>query len=160
MQEAYYALIAAGLLLLGIEIFVPGGILGMIGGVALFAAMILGFHPEVFGLDGGMLSAVLIALAAAVYICLIIKYLPSTPIGKVLTLSRSTADFKAPSSRLPSLEGRQGVALTDLRPGGFARIDGKRTDVVAEGQWISAGAKVQVIAVQGSRVVVKEIPGR
>lgn len=158
-QKLYYALVVSGLLLLGIEIFVPGGILGMIGGLALLAAMVAGFHPDVFGVEGGLISAIVIVIISAAYVFLIMKFLPRSPIGRLLTLSKSTADFKAPPEHLQALEGRQGVTLTDLRPGGFARIDGKRTDVVAEGNWIDEGAKVRVIEVDGSRVVVRVMAG-
>lgn len=56
----YLFLLVLGLILFGLEIFVPGGILGAIGGVLLIGAMIAGFSPEVFGSNGGMLSAILI----------------------------------------------------------------------------------------------------
>lgn len=157
-QNLYIALVISGMLLLGVEIFVPGGILGLLGGMALMAAMAVGFHPDVFGVEGGLVSAILIVVATAAYVFLIMKFLPRSPIGRLLTLSKSTADYKAPPEHLQALDGHQGVALTDLRPGGFARFDGKRTDVVAEGNWISEGTRVQVIQVEGSRVVVREIP--
>jgi membrane-bound serine protease (ClpP class) len=156
-QKLYIALVVSGLLLLGIEIFIPGGILGMFGGLALLGAIVVGFHPEVFGVEGGLISGILIVIATSTYVFIIMKFLPKSPIGRLLTLSKSTADYKAPPQRLQTLEGYRGEALTDLRPGGFARIDGKRTDVVAEGGWISEGTLVQVIKIDGSRVVVREV---
>ena len=85
-QNIYIALVASGLLLLGVEIFVPGGVLGMIGGLALMAAMVVGFHPEVFGVEGGLISAILIVLVTAAYVFVIMKFLPKSPIGRLLTL--------------------------------------------------------------------------
>jgi NfeD-like C-terminal, partner-binding len=52
---------------------------------------------------------------------------------------------------------RSGVAVTQLRPSGTAFINGKRVDVVTEGPLIDQGASLKVVAVEGIRVVVREI---
>jgi membrane-bound serine protease (ClpP class) len=48
-----------------------------------------------------------------------------------------------------------GVALTDLRPSGIARIDGQRVDVVTEGDHISEGEPIEVVLDEGYRHVVR-----
>ena len=48
-----------------------------------------------------------------------------------------------------------GTAFTNLRPAGTALINGKRVDVVTEGQMIERGCPVQVVAADGLRVVVR-----
>jgi membrane-bound serine protease (ClpP class) len=53
--------------------------------------------------------------------------------------------------------GRQGVAMTVLRPAGRAQIGDDFVDVVSEGPFISAGRKIEVLSVSGNRVVVREI---
>jgi membrane-bound serine protease (ClpP class) len=55
----------------------------------------------------------------------------------------------------PSLVGARGTALSDLRPGGFARINGQRVDVVTQGDYIRAGDRVEVIADDRYRRVVR-----
>jgi membrane-bound serine protease (ClpP class) len=55
----------------------------------------------------------------------------------------------------PSLVGARGTALSDLRPGGFARINGQRVDVVTQGDYIRAGDQVEVIADDRYRRVVR-----
>lgn len=54
-----------------------------------------------------------------------------------------------------ALIGRRGVALSDLRPAGVARIDDHRIDVVTEGEWLSAGDPVTVVTDEGYRRVVR-----
>lgn len=63
--------------------------------------------------------------------------------------------------RLPrgALVGHQGVAATDLRPAGVARVDGQRIDVVTEGEWLSAGDPVVVLSDEGYRRVVRRADG-
>jgi membrane-bound serine protease (ClpP class) len=50
-----------------------------------------------------------------------------------------------------------GVALTQLRPSGTAKINGQRVDVVTEGALIERGTAVKVVVVEGARIVVREI---
>ena len=50
---------------------------------------------------------------------------------------------------------RMGVAQTVLRPSGVADFDGVKLDVVADGEYIPAGAGVRVVKVEGARIVVR-----
>ncbi len=73
------------------------------------------------------------------------------------TLSPSTPSFleSIPESTDGSLLGARGTALSDLRPGGFARINDERIDVVTRGDFIPIGSNVEVIADEGYRRVVR-----
>jgi len=53
------------------------------------------------------------------------------------------------------LLGKNGIALTALRPAGTAVFDGKRTDVVTEGGFVEKGQPVTVVGIEGLRVVVR-----
>ena len=55
-----------------------------------------------------------------------------------------------------SLVGKEGVALTMLRPSGIAEIGGKRIDVVADGDFISKGEGIVVTQAEGIRILVKK----
>lgn len=57
----------------------------------------------------------------------------------------------------PHLVGERGKVLTELRPSGSALLAGHPVDVVSEGAFIPKGELVQVVAVQGSRVVVRRV---
>ena len=61
----------------------------------------------------------------------------------------------APAGSPGSLTGAIGVALSDLRPAGVAEIDGRRIDVVTEGEYLGAGDPVEVIHDEGYRRVVR-----
>jgi membrane-bound ClpP family serine protease len=56
-----------------------------------------------------------------------------------------------------ALLGAVGNAATDLRPAGMAKFGEQFVDVVTEGNFIPAGSKVQVIEVEGNKIVVKEV---
>ena len=52
--------------------------------------------------------------------------------------------------------GQTGVALTVLRPAGTAMIENKRLDVVSVGDFIEVDVPIQVINVEGSKVMVEK----
>lgn len=54
----------------------------------------------------------------------------------------------APESDIRWL-GRQGRASSVLRPAGIAEINGKRVDVVSDGELIEPGTRIEVIQVDG-----------
>jgi membrane-bound serine protease (ClpP class) len=58
---------------------------------------------------------------------------------------------------LLALLGAVGTSATMLRPAGMARFGDAYVDVVTEGGYVPAGARVQVIEIEGNRVVVKEV---
>jgi membrane-bound ClpP family serine protease len=157
MLEIYIACLVLGFVLLGAEIYVPGGVLGILGGIALLAAIILGFKVEHFGAQGGMISAFIILATVIAGLYFWLKFFPDTPMGRKLSLSASTADYRADDDDNRNLTGSEGVALNNLRPSGIAEIDGRRVDVVADGSWIGKGTRVKVIDVGGNRVVVREL---
>ena len=151
----YVALLAGGLLLIAAEVFIPGGVAGVAGGLALLAAMGVGlFH---FPAPWGFWSAVAIVVFGGIVFLLWIQLFPRSRTGKRITLQTDGADFKsaAPANHLV---GAVGEALTALRPGGVVLIDGKRYDVLADsGEWIAAGAKVRVAAIQGGHLLVRNL---
>lgn len=54
------------------------------------------------------------------------------------------------------LLGKEGVALTPLRPAGTGQIDGRRVNVAADGEYIEKDSPITVVEVEGNRVVVRK----
>ena len=54
------------------------------------------------------------------------------------------------------LLGKKGVAETDLRPTGVGNFEGVNFDVISEGKYISKGTNLEIIKVNGSKLIVKE----
>ena len=133
--QIFLILVVVGMFLIGAEIFLPGGVIGVIGALALLMAAGMGFVA--FGIQGGMLCALIIVILTGVCIVLWVR-------------------FKSAAAELVNLTGKEGVALSTLRPSGIAQIEGKRVDVVADGSWIETGKRICVTRVEGSRVLVRE----
>lgn len=156
MNPAWYFALCALLafVLFVTEVFVPGGVIGGAGLLALLAAC--GFAVHAFGLAYGTLVSLLLILFTLIGFMFWLMKMPDTRIGKRFSLQTSLHS-RDPEAAPDPLLGKQGVADTDLRPGGFARFDGKKTDVVAQQGYIEKGTRVEVIEVHGSRVVVQKV---
>lgn len=149
----YSALLAAGLLLVIAEVFIPGGIAGGIGALAVLGAMGIGL--AFFPAPWGFLSALAIIVFGGIFLLLWVQYFPRSRAGKRMALHSDGAAFKSAPSPSEALRGTTGETLTALRPGGIAQFDGKRFDVLAEGgEWIAAGTPVRVSSIRDGRLVV------
>jgi membrane-bound serine protease (ClpP class) len=150
----YITLLACGLFLIGIEIFVPGGILGALGSAALVGAVVIGFNIFPPWLGWISLFAILALAGSAVFVWM--KFLPQSPVGRALSLAQNLGVTEPPPARWQA--GMKGTTLSTLRPAGKAEIDGKRADVIAaDGTWIEQGAAIEVVRVAGSHIYVREI---
>jgi membrane-bound serine protease (ClpP class) len=147
-------LLVAGLILVVAEIFLPGFVVGTIGTICLVLSVILCYR-EVGGVWGtGFLG--LTILLSVVVIGLGMRFFPETPFGRKMTLASHSGD-EGELAQLGALKGKRGVAHTMLRPAGTAIIEDKRVDVVTEGAMVPKGSTIEVLAVEGNKVVVRKV---
>jgi len=153
MGQAIIVLAIVGFLLIAAEVFVPGMVLGALGGLCLAAMVVLCYMAY-----GPLLGTVAFSALAALLIIgffLWINLFPGTPIGKKIMLKRVLP--RENSLPVQSLLGATGESVTPLRPAGTAVIGGRRVDVVAESGLIEPGQKIEVVLQEGLRVVVRKI---
>ncbi len=153
-EEIFLILVLSGVVLIAAEIFIPGGVLGTIGFLELAAAVFVGFYA--FGARGGMFALAGLFVFSITFMIIWVKVFPSTPIGKRLTLNDSTKTYKANPDE-QALMDVEGSAVSDLRPAGIAKLDGRRVDVAAETEWIPSGTAIKVVKVEGNRITVRKI---
>jgi membrane-bound serine protease (ClpP class) len=163
-----------GLVLLGLEIFViPGfGVTGISGILLLVAGLGLATlekKPETaqeWVTFSSRLTTFGLSLLGSVAVALLVgRYLPHIPYANRLVLTppaeRSAALEEGTSGlsvgNAAALLGAIGVAATTLRPAGMAQFGDDYIDVIAEGSFVPAGARIQVIEIEGNRIVVKEV---
>ncbi len=151
----------AGVLFICLEIILPGMVLGIAGGVASVAAIVLCFTTDDLaglGFIGRALVASGITLASLTLIGLWLKYFDRFSFGRKLILGPEI-DAKLPLGDA-SLLGAQGIAHSDLRPTGRASVEGvpKTCDIIAESGFIPGGSAIEVVKVQGRRVLVRALP--
>lgn len=152
--QIFFILLAAGVLLLGAELYLPGGFIGAAGAICLLCAIFAGF--KAFPEHGGAIALGIVALGVA-SIVLWMTVFPKTKLGKRLAITEDLSGSKSFAENLDALLGKQGVAQSTLRPSGYAEIEGRRVDVVTRGEMISQGTALYVVDVEGSRIVVARL---
>jgi membrane-bound serine protease (ClpP class) len=156
-------LVTLGLTLLALEMFVlPGfGIAGVLGIAALLGGLGLsmvgaGATWETMALAAGRVAlALALAIGAAVAL---LPFLPRLPFGRGLVLKTEMVareGFASPPESDRRWLGKRGLVTSPLRPAGIAYIDGERLDVVSDGEFLEAGQPIEVVRVDGNRIVVR-----
>jgi membrane-bound serine protease (ClpP class) len=161
-----------GLALVALEIFVlpgfgaPGiiGVLCMLGGLGLVTFERVPQTTDEWGLLGfKMVQYLFGVMGSGVLAFFIARFLPNVPYANRMMLAPpgdnpGTAEPPLPgAAEAAGLLGAIGTANTPLRPAGVVRFADRFVDVVSDGGFIPAGTRVQVVAVEGTRIVVKEV---
>ena len=145
-----------GLILLIAELFVPGGILGVVGGAMMVMSVI--FAGE--SVTHMVLSIIIAMIIAVVGMVILMKFFgKKLHVFNKLVLRDATTSEEGYVSNENRIEliGKVGQTLTALRPAGVVQVDDERLDVVSEGTFIDAHKQVTIVKVEGSRIVVREI---
>lgn len=148
----------AGIVLLLIEFVVPGfGVFGISG----LGAMLVGIVLAAPSIRQGVTSLVIALVVAILSIPLIIRIFGKTKAFRKLVLSteETVENGYVHAAAVPDLTGQRGTAVTVLRPAGMALIGGVRTDVFTQGDFIDQGDDIEVIRMEGNKVVVASVPG-
>jgi membrane-bound ClpP family serine protease len=154
-MTAIVLLFLTGVLLLAAEVFLPGGIAGVLGGCALAAGSALTFVNFGAGVGSWATFGALVLLGLMLYIEVI--WLPRSRFGRRLVLSASIEGIsQAPAATLADVVGKTAVALTPLVPSGMVIIDGKRYEAFSRSGQVQTGATVKVVDVDNFRVIVSE----
>ena len=151
IMEILITLLVLGAVLIFLETILPGLVAGIIGFLCRTAAVIRGYRDFGYQTGGLILAGVLVGLLIGTWCWL--EFFPESGIARKFISRGSVGELGADKSEF--LNGT-GTALSQLRPSGTASINGQRVDVVTEGSLIERGATIKVVAVEGSRVVVRE----
>ncbi len=143
-----------GIILICLEVFLPGMVVGTVGAICLVVAVILTYVLE--GTASGHIALMTLIIGSAIALGLWIFIFPKTRSGRQMIISHDLADSKTAES-LSFLMGKVGRAITPLRPAGTALFDDRRVDVVAESGLIEPESSVRVVFVEGNRVVVRKV---
>lgn len=148
-------LLVAGVVLVGLEIVVPGGILGSIGIISLIAGFFffLGGGWDAFVIVGGTV-AVLAAICALLF-WLIPSSVSWNPF--VLREKQKNSEGYTGAGDYSAYLGKKGKVIAPLRPAGTVIIDGERMDVVSFGDYIDKDVEIEVVKIEGSKLLVKQV---
>ena len=143
-----------GLILIYFEFFVPGGILGTIGGLFLAAGLFLSIWEQT-----SLIYALFYIVGVIIFLVLTIRValwkIKQTRNKSHFYLADDQEGYVAASYDKELIE-KTGEALTVLRPSGHIKIEGKPYQAVSESGYIKKGSKIKIIGGEGARFIVKE----
>lgn len=148
-----------GLVLLIVEVFMPGfGLPGISGIVLEIICIALTYFAH-----GSMaaLGVTLIILAVvAITISLALRSANKGRLSKsavILTETERVEDGYVAAKDMDVFLGKTGTASTVLRPTGMAEFEGVKLNVQSDGEYIGKGETVRVDHVEGAKVVVRRV---
>ncbi len=159
-------LLGAGVVLLGVEVFlIPGfgvfGILGILGVLGSIYLSLVGSLSTAVDYSHAAMILSLSVLIVVVSAWAILRTLPRNRrllrSGIMLAESTNRETGYMSAAVRADLVGRQGTAVTDLRPAGIGRFGEERLDIVAEEGWLKVGTPIEVVRSEGYRHVVRAV---
>ncbi|WP_456278270.1 NfeD family protein [Bacillus sp. AK128] len=135
--------------------FVNDGTLAIVGMILMTISVVIPAPTIIYGvlsgfglIVGGLLSP------------LLLKVLPSREMWSKMALKdRLTSEegYNSVNSAYLELVGKKGVTSTPFRPVGTIEVDEKHYSAVSDGEWIEGGVEVEVIKVEGTRILIKRV---
>ncbi|MDA0253278.1 MAG: hypothetical protein O3C39_00445 [Planctomycetota bacterium] len=151
-------LLAVGLALILLEVFVPsGGVLGLLAVTALVVGIVMAFLEGGLATGMAVLGGAFVAVPAVLMVAF--RWFPSTPLGRRVLPPPPEPEEVLPDAaarrRLRDLVGRSGRTTSELMPWGQIEVDGERFDALSEGPAIDRATAVEVVGLEGRALVVR-----
>lgn len=135
------------------EIFLPGGVLAVLGGILLLAASGVAYNE--YGLIWALVVFFLGLIGALVMFFLEIRLLSKTRFGKQLSLQTAISAKLNPKAD-ENLVGMEGVTLTILAPSGKVDINGQDHTASALDGFLEKGVPVRVVRTETFKLIVEK----
>jgi len=155
-------LLAASLLLVIIEVFVPSS--GLIAVTAAWCAAVGVVFLFRYQLAWGVSGTIAILVLGPTSFGFALRVWPSTPIGRRMLGAKTPEEEEADRltqlkerQKQQSLVGAEGTVVTDLRPVGIILVDNARMEALSESGFIRAGTKVRITMVESNQIKVRAV---
>jgi membrane-bound ClpP family serine protease len=146
-------LFAIGIILIAVEVIVPGGILGTLGGLMMFGGCVMAFLD--FGNLGGLIAILTAFVIGGLALFLEFRYLPRTRFGRRAFLqSQITGVSAALGSEARDLIGQPAEALTMLSPSGYVSVGGQRYEAFCQSGQVPVGSLLEITGADNFRLIV------
>jgi membrane-bound ClpP family serine protease len=143
-----------GLILIYFEFFVPGGILGVLGGVFILAGISLSIWEQ-----RHMYWVFLYVLALVFLLVFTIRFALWKLKQKPSFYASDDQEGYLASKFDRELIGKEGKTITNLKPSGHIEVDGVQYQAVSESSYIKKGESVKIVGGEGARYKVRKHDG-
>lgn len=145
-------LLFIGLLLILCEFYLPGAVMGILGGIFVLASIIhFASHST------SLLAISAFVFGAAVSVGLLIRFalwrIVKSKDDNSIYSDDNQEGYQA-SSYDKSAIGKTGVVVADLKPGGFIEIEGKQQSAISQSGYVVKGEEVLVVGGQEQSLIV------
>lgn len=155
-MTAVIILFVAGVLLVAVEVLVPGAILGILGGLCLLAGVITAFVQ--LGVVSGAVASGLALAIGALTIYLEFVVLPKSRLAKKFSMTETVSSQSQPAvADRAVVVGREAVAVTTLAPSGYVELDGRRYEAFCQSGLVETGVRLRIVDVDTFRLIVTQI---
>ena len=138
------------------EMWTPGfGTFGILGIISLVGCIFVTANTVMEGIILTAILTVILLILFLVFMILVSK--GKLPNKLILHDSESKEDGYTGTGNYEFYKGQTGTIIAPCRPVGNADFDGKKIEVISKGEFINKGDLVEVIEIEGNRVVVKSI---
>lgn len=141
-----------GLVLLTLEIVaLPGGVAGVLGFLLLAGGIVWSY--QAFGNTFGTIALLVSIVAAVAFLVVLLK----TKTWKRFSLKEESDSKVNQVDKTAIRKGARGTTIARLAPTGKAVIEGETVEVHAINHFIDPDRPIEVVAVEGYRIDVREI---
>lgn len=145
-------LLFLGLLFIFLEFYIPGAILGTIGGILLVVSIIY------VSTQNTLLVAFIYSLFVIILVILLITFtlrrIPKSKGKYSIYLNKDQEGYKATELDI-SVIGKTGKVISDLKPAGYVVVEGKKYQAISQTGYIPQGSEVVVIGGEEDNLIVK-----
>lgn len=144
-----------GLILILLEFYLPGAILGIIGAICLFISVI-----QFASQSQSLIASFFYLIGVLVSVALLIRYAlwrirHAKPERSIYSNAHQTGYVASKFDK--NAIGKMGIVVSDLKPGGYIVIEGKQHQAISQSGYLVKGSEVVVISGQEESLIVKSI---
>jgi membrane-bound ClpP family serine protease len=151
-MNAIALLFLVGVLFLAGEVFVPGGILGILGALAMATGCGVAFVR--LGVAGGAVATVAAVALLGLTLWAELVWLPKSRLGKGMIVESSVDAQSQPPIAAADIVGKTAEAETPLVPTGYVLVEGRRYEAFSQSGHVAKGAMVRVAGQDNFRLIV------
>lgn len=149
-----FLLVILGLALILLEFYIPGAVMGILGGISILSGILL------FASQTDSLTAIILFVAGtAISVGLLIRFalwrIVHAKPGYSIYSNKDQEGYQA-SEYDKSAIGKTGIVLADLKPGGYILVDGRQHPAISISGYITKGERVDIIGGQEQSLMVKK----
>jgi membrane-bound ClpP family serine protease len=154
-MTAIIILFLAGILLLAIDVIVPGMIVGIIGGLSILAGVVTAF--SLYGSGGGMIALLCGGLLLGLTLYIEFVIMPKTKLAKALSMRATVEGTSQPAvADLATVLNQLGETITPLSPSGYITLQGRRYEAFSQSGYLAKGVAVRVTGLDNFRLIVTQ----